>query len=151
MQLYLVQHGEAQTEQVDPDRPLTPKGRADVARVAALAAKLGVRVTEILHSDKRRAIETAEEFSRALGAPRRQLAEVGPNDDINPMRREASSRTESYMLVGHLPFLSRLAGNLVCLDESLQIVTFQVGGLVRLDRHADGRFSVVWAIPPEAV
>jgi len=150
MQLYLVQHGDAQPEEVDPDRPLTPKGRADVARVAALAAKLGVRVAEILHSDKRRAVETAEEFSRALGAPRRQLADMGPNDDINPMRREASSRAESYMLIGHLPFLSRLAGNLTCLDESLQIVAFQLGGLVRLDRHADGRFSVVWAIPPEA-
>ncbi len=35
MELYLVQHGEAKSKAEDPQRPLTQRGREDVARVAA--------------------------------------------------------------------------------------------------------------------
>ena len=33
MRLYLVQHGEAKSEEEDPDRPLTDRGASDVRRV----------------------------------------------------------------------------------------------------------------------
>ena len=36
MRAYLVQHGEAHPEEVSPERELTPRGRSDVERVAAL-------------------------------------------------------------------------------------------------------------------
>jgi phosphohistidine phosphatase SixA len=35
MHLYMVQHGEAKSAEVDPARGLTPKGIADVQKVAA--------------------------------------------------------------------------------------------------------------------
>ena len=38
MRVYLVQHGEAHPEEVSPERELTPRGRSDVERVAALLA-----------------------------------------------------------------------------------------------------------------
>jgi phosphohistidine phosphatase SixA len=37
--LYLVQHGDAKSEAEDPERPLTERGRSDVARLAALLAR----------------------------------------------------------------------------------------------------------------
>lgn len=151
MELYLVQHGEAKREEEDPSRPLTDKGRADVVRSAGLVRRLGVRVAEIRHSDKLRAIQTAEELERALGAPRRQSPGLAPNDDVSPLSREVASRPENLMVVGHLPFLSRLAGRLLSQDESLPVVDFQMGGVVRIDRRPDGNWSLRWALPPEVI
>jgi phosphohistidine phosphatase len=148
MQLYLVQHGQAMKKDQDPTRPLTDEGRAAVQRAAKLASRLGVQVTEIRHSDKRRALQTAEELSSVLSAPRRQVSGLGPNDDINPLAREVASTNENLMIVGHLPFLGRLAAFLLCRDESLPAVEFQNAGIVRLDRREEGRWSLRWAIPP---
>ena len=47
MKLYLVQHGEACAKDVDPQRPLTEQGRADVDRLARLLASAGVRVERV--------------------------------------------------------------------------------------------------------
>ena len=55
MRAYLVQHGEAHPEEVSPERELTPRGRSDVERVAALLANGGVRVAKVYHSGKTRA------------------------------------------------------------------------------------------------
>ena len=46
MKLYLVQHGEAKSKVEDPQRPLTERGKEDVARVTALAAGTGCQVWE---------------------------------------------------------------------------------------------------------
>ena len=48
MVLYLVQHGEAEREEINPARPLTGKGRDDVRKVALFAAGAEVRVERIL-------------------------------------------------------------------------------------------------------
>ncbi len=148
MQLYLVQHGQAMKKDQDPTRPLTDEGRAAAQRVAGLASRLGVQVTEIRHSDKLRAVQTAEELAMALSAPRRKISGLGPNDDINPLAREVASTDENLMIVGHLPFLGRLAAFLLCGDESLPAVEFENAGIVRLDRREEGRWSLRWAIPP---
>jgi len=58
MKVYLVQHGEAKAEVEDTLRPLTDRGRAEVERVAALARKLEIRPSQILHSGKLRAKQT---------------------------------------------------------------------------------------------
>src|SRR3990172_9952216 len=120
MELYLVRRGEA-----EPNVPeggggpaLTEGGLAQARRCADFAARLGVRVAEIRHSDRLRPIQTAPEFQRALGAPRRQLPGLGPDDDINPLRREAAGLQQNVMVVGHLPYLKRIAGALLAQDES---------------------------------
>ena len=43
MKLYLVQHGEAKSKAEDPQRPLTERGREDVARVALSPPALACR------------------------------------------------------------------------------------------------------------
>ena len=62
MKLYLVQHGEACAEDVDPERPLTAQGRADVERLAAFLQQAGIQVGRVIHSGKLRAEQTAEPF-----------------------------------------------------------------------------------------
>jgi phosphohistidine phosphatase len=149
MQLYLVQHGQSLSEDEDPTRPLSKVGLHLAKRSAAHAARLGVRVGEIRHSDKLRAAQTAREFEAALGAQRRETEGLHPNDDVSRLRRDVQSLADNLMIVGHLPFLSRLAAALLCQDESMPVVAFQQAGIVRLDRDEGGRWSLMWAIPPD--
>jgi phosphohistidine phosphatase len=151
MELYLVRHGEAESNVPDAGgggAPLTEAGLAQVRRSAHFAARLGVRVAEIRHSDRLRAIQTAQEFERALGCPRRQVPGVGPDDDINPLRREAAGLQQNVMVVGHLPYLARIAGALLAQDESMPVVVFHPASLIRLDRRDDARWSLQLVMPP---
>ena len=151
MELYLVQHGAAATKEEDPQRPLNETGRAFSKRSAAHAVRLGVRVAEVRHSTHLRAIQTAEEFESALGAPRARWRGLDPDDDVSPLRREVQSRSEGLLVVGHLPFLARLAAALLCQNESMPVVGFRQAGLVKLERAEGGTWSVTWALPPEIV
>ena len=58
MRVYLIQHGEARSEEEDPERPLTDKGRNTVESVSKYIAPLGLGVTQIVHSYKLRARQT---------------------------------------------------------------------------------------------
>lgn len=53
-------------------------------------------------------------------------------------------------MVGHLPFLDRLASRLVAGDASAGAVRFTNSGIVCLGREA-GSWSLVWAVTPELV
>ncbi len=62
MHLFLVHHGEAVGPDIDPRQPLSPGGRADVDRGAALAAARGAKPLVVWHSGKLRARQTAEAY-----------------------------------------------------------------------------------------
>jgi len=149
MNIYLVQHGEAEPESIDPARPLTPQGREDVARVAAIAARLGVSVSEIRHSYKTRAEQTAAILAKALSPPAgvRPWPGLAPRDDVESIAEILAHESEPVMLVGHLPFLSRLAGLMVAGEADCQVVRFRQGGMVSLVCQA-GRWSVDWVLTP---
>ena len=61
MQIYLVQHGEAKPEEIDPQRRLTESGARAVQNVADfLRTSGGLKVDAIWHSGKARAQQTEE-------------------------------------------------------------------------------------------
>src|SRR5260221_11274244 len=69
MRVFLVRHGEARREEVDPERHLTDRGAEDVRRIAAQAVDdLGIRPARIVHSGKARARQTAEIWGGLVGA-----------------------------------------------------------------------------------
>ena len=77
---------------------------------------------------------------------------LAPNDPVVPVAQRLRAETEhqSLALVGHMPFLGRLASLLVVGDEQAQVVGFQMGGLVKLEPKVDrDGFSVAWALPPD--
>ena len=149
MELYLIRHGDTDPNAPDTDggSALTENGLAQVRKCANFAARLGVRVAEIRHSDRRRTIQTAQEFERALGCPRKQVPGIGPDDDINPLRREAAGLEHNVMVVGHLPYLNHIAGALLAQDESMPVVMFHPASLIRLDRREDARWSLQLVMP----
>ncbi len=149
MNLYLVQHGEAKTEAEDPERALTQFGTEVVERMAAWAAKAGIEVDEARHSGKRRAQQTAEILAHEI-VPSQGVVSVSgldPNDDVAPWADNLAEESGSVMLVGHLPFLSRLAGLLLVGDPTKGIVRFRNAGIVCLIRE-EGRWSLGWVVTP---
>lgn len=148
--LYLVQHGEAKAESEDPARPLTDSGQRFVERIAAWASTVGIEVEQIRHSGKRRAEETAEIFARHLTVPGGVIKVEGldPNDPVHPIAEALAREKSPIMLVGHLPFLSRLTRQLVIGDPERPIVQFSMGGVVGLS-FQEGSWLLRCAIPPD--
>jgi phosphohistidine phosphatase len=150
MRVYLVQHGEALAEEQDPDRPLSDLGREHTKWVADVAARLGVEVAQIRHSGKTRAEETAEILGRAL-EPAEGVAAVSglsPLDDVEPVGDELERGADSIMLVGHLPFMERMAGYLLTGDAEQPVIDFTNAGIVCLERHEE-RWQALWILTPE--
>ena len=152
MDLYLMQHGEAVAEDVDPARPLTEAGRAAVRRVAERAGAAGVRVDRCVHSGKLRAEQSAQILAGVIGDGVQAGAGLAPNDPVAPTAQwlRESGFDDAVALVGHLPFLGRLAGLLIAGNENAEVLQFRMGGLVKLAPTTDrAGFVVAWALPPE--
>ncbi len=149
MMLYLVQHAESKPKQEDPDRSLTVHGAAAAAGMADWAAQAGVSVVEIRHSGKTRAEQTASILGERLSpqAGVRAVTGIDPLDDPAPWIAELQPQEEPLMLVGHLPFLSRLAGMLLANDAERQVVKFENAGIVCLER-TEGEWSLSWVMLP---
>jgi phosphohistidine phosphatase len=160
MDVYLVQHGEALSEEQDPRRPLSDTGRAAVAEVASFMAARGPRlidppIVDLRHSGKLRAQETAEILGQALCPRMRPTAVDGmkPNDDPHRIQSELESRRDeraALMLVGHLPHLARLTGLLLAGGAGKSPVRFVNAAVLQLGFRG-GSWAVDWFITPACV
>jgi phosphohistidine phosphatase len=153
MPLYFVRHGEAYSEAADPDRSLTEAGKATVDGMAQLAMAFKIPVSEILHSGKARARQTADIFSRHLKPSPgvKEIKGIKPYDDVTTIAPELDSAL-NMMIVGHLPFLERLVSYLVTGSPDRSIIIFQTGGIVCLDRiEKNGSWHIKWALMPKMV
>jgi phosphohistidine phosphatase len=150
MELYLVQHGDATPKSVDPVRPLSERGRREVGQVAATAARMGLAVGQIRHSGKTRAGQTAAILGEALSPAGGVVAVPGlaPLDDVQSVADALAGEPQPVMLVGHLPFVARLAGLLLTGDADNPVVRFRYGGIVCLVRDED-RWQVAWILTPD--
>lgn len=149
MELYLIQHGQAKSKDVDSERHLTEAGEQETQLMAEMAAKLGLDIAEIRHSGKTRAEQTATIFARALALLGDVTAAsgLGPTDDVQPVGDALTEAGQPVMLVGHMPFMDRLAGYLVNGDPADSAVEFQNSGIVCL-AHQDGDWQVRWRLTP---
>jgi len=150
MAIYLVQHGKNEPKDVDPEKGLSPEGRAQVERIAGVAAGYAVAVDRIFHSGKKRARQTAEILAAALAPAKGVTAKEGlaPLDDVAPVA-EALDPSTRTMLVGHLPFMERLTAFLVTGAADRPVFQFQNGGIVCLDRYGEnGGWVIRWALMP---
>jgi phosphohistidine phosphatase len=160
MDVYLVQHGEAVSEQQDPERPLSDEGRKAVAKVGKYVAALGSRfmdppLSEVWHSGKLRAEQTAEILARELAPNVTPVRHDGmkPKDDpaaIGAELRAMRDRPGAVLLVGHLPHLARLAGLLLADQADKAVVEFVNAGVVKL-RPAERGWVLAGYLTPACV
>jgi len=151
MKLFLAQHGQAYAKDIDPERPLTERGKQDVARLAGFLAKAGVRVERVIHSGKLRAVQTAECLADAIapGVIVEESGLINPNDNPKAFDWQSESWDRDTLVVGHLPFMSRLVSHLVVGDENRPVSAFQPGSIVCLELNEGSRWLVAWMIRPQ--
>ncbi len=149
MRVYLVQHGLAKDKSEDAERPLSDRGREDVARVAGFLSLFEKPQPEqIIHSGKLRARQTAEMFAEGWGRPSvEQGPDLDPNADPSAWSAQLVSMSSDLMLVGHLPHMQRLAGLLLSGDCEREVVRFRNGGVACLERGENG-WSLCWQVNP---
>jgi phosphohistidine phosphatase len=151
MSLYLVQHGKSLPKEIDPEKPLSEEGKTSVRRVAKTVAEYHIRVSQIIHSGKTRARQTAEIISMYIKPESgiRESTGLNPKDDVYPIASMIKGQ-ENIMLVGHLPFMERLVSFLITGTTEHTVVKFQNGGIVCLDQDTEkAPWYVKWMVMPE--
>ena len=148
MRLYLVQHGAAKSEAEDPERSLTIRGEEETRKISDAAKRLGIRPSRVYHSGKKRAEQTAGIIAGALDLSFQLGQGLNPNDDVRPWAERISGEAEDLMIVGHLPFLEKLASFLVRGDEGAKAVMFRYSAIVCLEKKGSGRWAVDRIIKP---
>lgn len=151
MRLILVQHGEAVSGELDPDRPLTDQGRRQGKAIGAFLRARGVQVARILHSGKTRARMTAALLAdEGLGGPLAEQTGLAPNDPPEVVAGAAARWHDDVLAVGHLPHLDRLVATLVCGRAEGGLVAFSPGTAVCLVREGDA-WRLAWVLPAALV
>jgi phosphohistidine phosphatase len=150
MALYLVQHGKSLPKEQDPARGLSETGISEVEQMAADAARQKISVSQIIHSGKKRALQTAEIYARAL-QPGKGVMEtdgLAPLDDVRLIAKAMNSG-DNLMAVGHLPFMERLVSYLVTGTIDQPVIKFRNGGIVCLDVDpAADSWVITWTMFP---
>ena len=150
MALYVVQHGKSLPMAQDPEKGLSAEGKMETERIAGVARGYQVRVSRILHSGKKRARETAEILSLRLSPAdgSESVAGMNPMDDVRTFS-DGLELEQHIMLVGHLPFLERLIGQVVCGNPDQIVFKLQNSGILCLDRVPEVKNTVIrWALMP---
>jgi phosphohistidine phosphatase len=150
MFLYLVQHGEALGKDVDRSRSLSEKGVGDVKKMASFSRDLKISPHQIVHSGKMRALQTAQLLEDRVTSDRVVLESDGlsPMDDPEMWFGRLSKMNEDIMIVGHLPYLDKLASLLLCRDKEKNIINFEMGSILCLKRLEEFNWNVEWFIKP---
>jgi phosphohistidine phosphatase len=114
--IYLMRHADAVSDEEDPARPLSRKGREQVARVCAVLRKNeGFKPSQVWHSPLFRSRETAELLAKGLElkAPLMLVAGISPDDDPSAIATVLGAAEGDLAVVGHEPHLGVLASLMV--------------------------------------
>ena len=130
MLLYLVQHAEARSEEDDPRRDLTEKGRMDIEAVSHHLKRLKVEVKQILHSGKTRAHTTAN----ILGEHLQPSAGVSEAPGLAPM--DDPGIWADLLMSG---------------NKERSVINFQMGGAVQLQHMEADQWALDWMIVPNII
>ena len=159
MDLYVLRHGEAGKRLPaggkDSDRALTVTGVEEVKLVAQGLARLGVKFDFIATSPLKRSLQTAQIVASGLKIKKGkieewdQLKREGSRLDL--YRKLSQFKPESSILVvGHAPYLSNLASEIVFGSTSNGIVLKKSGlakiGLTSVFPKAKGELK--WLLTP---
>lgn len=150
MKLYCMRHGEALPAIEDAQRPLSPKGMADIRKIAHQLKACDIHIDHIMHSPRLRARQTAELMAEGLGISHISVCQHGldETDDISTILEDLNHWQDATLLVSHLPLLSRLIGALVSNDEQKPIINFAPGAIACLNQFEGPLWHLTWLLKP---
>ena|SRR5689334_10666369 len=141
-QLFLLRHAKSSwddSELVDHDRPLAPRGRRAVRLIAEHLGREGVTPALVLCSPARRTRETLEGIAPALGAgiPLQIESELHAASAPRLLERlrAVEDGVRSLLLIGHNPGVEQLALTLAGRGQKLAILRrkYPTGALATLE------------------
>lgn len=149
MRLYLVQHADAVSKDTHPLRPLSDKGQADAKAMAAFLHGAEVRVDQVVHSGKLRAEETANALSKTVwpGQTPEAFDAIAPNDPTEHLMNAALTAGGDLMVVGHMPFMGRMAARCLTGSEDGTQVDYEPGAVLCLERAGES-WTLQWFVKP---
>lgn len=151
--LYLIRHADAVDMASDAARPLSKKGRNQVAELARVLGRAGAfNPGEIWHSPLVRARETAELLAHELKLKPAfsEHRELVPEADPAVIVRKLAKAGGAVAIVGHEPHLSSVATLLV--TGTTEPVVFVMRKCAILCLECAGRHCVVrWHLSPDVV
>ena len=153
--LYLIRHADALDGDVDDERPLSPRGRRQVRRLARfLSSSKAVEVLEVWHSPLVRARQTAEELAKEMGwgARLRRMKGLLSEDPPGIMAAELRDAALPVALVGHNPHLESLATLLATGQAQPCAFVFRKCAVLALEPvrgQGVGQWASAWQLAPE--
>lgn len=147
MHVYLVRHGMAMDNPIDRNRNLSQVGISQVKSLAKLAKEKGIIFDDVYHSGLVRAQETCKILLECL-APDMELKSTDnlePNSDPSIWGDRIKEREISLMLVGHLPFMSKIVSHLL---GPKHYIEFQTANMVSIFKNDKGAWMLEWVLKP---
>jgi phosphohistidine phosphatase len=142
VELWLLRHAKAEkagSRSRDEERALTAGALKKMRQAARTIARLEPGFDAVLTSPLRRARETAEPVTRALGLRKRMIETVALEPEADPadvLREVERLEAGRVLLVGHMPHLGRLLGLLVTGRSNVSIEIGK-GSLARIEFEGD--------------
>lgn len=149
MELFLIRHAIAEDGADDAARPLSAEGKKRFRREVKGLEALGVRFDRLLHSPRRRAVETAELLASLVDGECEvsALLTAAPSDELL-----AQLHGRTVALVGHEPHLSALLAWLLVGAPGRGAFVLKKGGVARLEgKPAPGGMRLVALLPPKVL
>ena len=151
MALFLVRHGKSLPKDKDAAKGLSEEGILEIEHIAGVAKKYGVNVSRIMHSEKKRALQTAEIFASALKPDGgiQEIKGINPLDDVAAFADKIEI-SDNLMLVGHLPFMQRLTSYLITGSIEKPVFKFHNGSILCMDKNSEAAqtWFIKWALMP---
>lgn len=152
MKLYFARHGDAVTKVEDSLRPLSSAGRETTIKMAKLLMNKGLELTQIFHSPKLRAKQTAEIYAEFLIGDKENITEVdflSPDFAIDSSMVAIKESMHSAMFVGHLPSLELISSNLLT-DNFMPILTLNVSSVLCIQKD-NNSYVLNWLVDSSLV
>jgi phosphohistidine phosphatase len=73
---------------------------------------------------------------------------MNPLDGVEKFPAEILASNKDIMIIGHLPFLQKLAGRLLTGSEKREIIAYKNSGLVSLD-YDDQKWKIDLLVSPD--
>jgi len=149
LNLYILQHGDAEPKEINPERPLSEQGMHDIRILGMQMQNMGVQLGNIFHSGKLRAEQSASLIAEALSAEIEPLQAEGlnPNDDPAVILGTIEQTGDNMLFVSHMPLVSRLCSSLLTGATDAEFVS--TPGTLFCLQKTDGKWRLGYMLTPD--
>ena len=153
MKLYLMRHGEALSPDIDPEQGLSGNGKDRIEALAKHLQQQNLTFQSVFHSEKKRAMQTAEIMARVLtpNIKPQVMDGIKPNDNPALVVPEMDSWNKDTLVTTHLPFLPNLVTLLTGQDVFLSAITFETGTIICLEKGHNDTWTLKWSSAPSEI